>query len=154
MRDLVLDELRFSAAVILSREEVVPRFRIEVKGEPGYMLFVPLPDDLKERNWRMSLVSAFMAWKGADAFVMSTELMEPDAAVSVGVNRGGAVAALRPILRKPLSVGAIEWLDRTQIGDEVPSLLPPRSASVSASMLADLEQVFGPQGAFRMERVQ
>lgn len=154
MRDLVQDELRFSATVILSREEVVPRFRIEVAGEAGYLLLVPLPDDLRERQWRMSLVSAFMAWKGAHAFVMSTELIEPDAAVSIGVNRSGVLAGLRMILRKPLSVGPVQWLDRSQVGDEIPALLPPKSATVSASMLADLQRVFGPQGEFKVERVQ
>ncbi|HRE22323.1 MAG TPA: hypothetical protein PKW21_15010 [Rhabdaerophilum sp.] len=154
MKALIEDELRFSAAVILSREEVVPRFRIEVPGEKGFMLFVPLPDDLAERRWRMSLVSAFMVWKGADAFVMSSELQTPDAAASVGVSRAGVLGALRMILRKPLSVGPVHWLTRDQVGDEVPALLPPRSATVSLAMLADLERVFGPQGEFKVERVQ
>ena len=154
MRDLVVDELRFSAAVILAREEVVPRFRIEVAGEPGYQLFVPLPDDLKERQWRMSLVSAFMAWKGAHAFIMSTELIDPDAAVSIAVSRSGVLAGLRPIHRTPLSVGPVEWLSRDQIGEEIPALLPPKAASVSAAMLTDLERVFGPQGEFKVERVR
>ncbi len=154
MRDLIESELRMSAAVVLSREEVVPRFRIEVAGKDGYVLFVPLPDDLAQRQWRMSLVSAFMAWKGAHAFVMSSELQEPDAAVSVAVSRSGVLAGLRQVLRKPLSVGPVQWLDRSQVGDEIPALLPPKSATVSASMLADLQRVFGPQGEFKVERVQ
>ena len=154
MRLLVETELSFSVGVILSREEVVPRFRIEVAGGDPYMLFVPLPDDIEQRQWRMSLVSAFMAWKGAHAFVMSSELKEPDAAVSVAVSRSGVLAGLRMIVRRPLSVGPVQWLDRDQVGDEVPALLPPKAAIVSAAMVSDLQRVFGPQGEFKMERVQ
>ena len=154
MRDLIDNELRLSAAVILAGEEVVPRFRIEVVGEAAYMLFVPLPDDLAQRQWRLALVSAFMAWKGAHAFVMSTELTVPDAAASVAVSRSGVLAGIRMIGRKPLALGAVEWLSRVQIGEEVPALLPPKSAEVSAAILADLQRVFGPQGEFRMQRMQ
>jgi hypothetical protein len=152
MRARVLEELQFSVAVVLSREEVVPRFRIVVPGVPDYTVFVPLPDDAGQRQWRMQLVSAFMAWKGASGFVMSTELIAPDAVVSVGVERSGMLAALRPLLRKPLSAGPVAWLSRDQIGDEVPALLPPVGASIDAAMVADLERVFGPQGEFKVER--
>lgn len=154
MHALVEDELRFSASIVLSREEVVPRFRIEVPGEAGYQLFVPLSDDTGERQWRLGLVSGFMAWKAASAFVMSTELVEPDAVLSVAVSRDLVCAALRGILRKPLMLGPVEWLSLNQIGDEIPKLLPPASATLSAAMMQDLERVFGPQGAFKVERVQ
>jgi hypothetical protein len=132
----------------------VPRFRIEVPGEAAHMLFVPLPDDVAQRQWRLALVSAFMAWKGAHAFVMSTELTVPDAAASVAVSRSGVLAGIRQIERQPLTVSEVEWLSRDQVGDEVPALLPPRSAEVSAAMLADLHRVFGPQGEFTMQRKQ
>jgi hypothetical protein len=154
MCELIENELRLSAAVILSGEEVVPRFRIEVAGEVAYMLFVPLPDDVEQRQWRLALVSAFMAWKGAHAFVMSTELTVPDAVASVAVSRSGVLAGIRLIERRPLVVGAVEWLSRDQVGDEVPALLPPRSAEVSAAMLVDLQRVFGPQGEFTVQRAQ
>lgn len=107
MNALVEDELRFSASIVLSREEVVPRFRIEVPGEASYQLFVPLPHDGGERRWRLGLVSAFMAWKGASAFVMSTELIEPDAALSVAVSSDLVCGAMRSILRKPLLLGPV-----------------------------------------------
>ena len=103
MRELIENELRLSAAVILAGEEVVPRFRIEVAGEAAYMLFVPLPDDLAQRQWRLALVSAFMAWKGAHAFVMSMELTVPDAAASVAVSRSGVLACWREYGRSNVS---------------------------------------------------
>ncbi|MEZ5844053.1 MAG: hypothetical protein R3D27_10035 [Hyphomicrobiaceae bacterium] len=154
MREVVEEELRLSASIILARKEVVPRFRIGVPGEPGYVLLVPLPDDLAERERRMALVSAFMVWKGAHAFVMSAELAGPDAAVSVAVWRSSELAGLRMVQRRPLKVGPVQWLSRDQIGDEVPALLLPRSAEISAAMVAELERVFGPQGEFKMERAQ
>lgn len=154
MRAMVEDELRFSGGIVLSREEVVPRFRIEVPGEQGYLIFVPLPDDLKERTRRMRLVSGFMAWKGASGFVMSSELLDPDAIISVGVGHGDVLGAARMILRAPLTLGPLQWLARGQIGEELPALLPPRDASMSAEMMAELARVFGPQGEFRVERPQ
>jgi hypothetical protein len=154
MRELIVDELQLSETVIRAGGEVVPRFRIEVPGEAAYTLFVPLPDDVEQRQWRMGLVSAFMAWKGAHAFVMSSELRTPDAAVAAGVNRSGVLAGIRLIKRRPLVIGEVQWLARDQVGDEVPALLPPRSAQVSAAMLADLKRVFGPQGEFKVERAQ
>lgn len=81
MRDIVLDELQFSCAVVLSREEVVPRFRV-VTPDGEWTLFVPLPDDLDERVQRLRLVHGFMAWKSATAFVLSTELRELDCVLS------------------------------------------------------------------------
>jgi len=135
MRGLIEDGLRLSASIVLAREEVVPRFRIEVPGERGFVLFVPLPDDEGQRRWRMGLVSAFMAWKGAHAFVFSSELKEPDAALSCAVSREGVIGAVRLIVRRPLSVGPVEWLSRAQLGDEVPGLLPPKAAVVTPATM-------------------
>lgn len=154
MRGLIEDELRFSASIVLAREEAVPRFRIEVPGEKGYMLFVPLPDDAGERTRRLELVAAFMAWKGANAFVMSSELQVPDALISVAVTRDEALGAARMVLRKPLTIGRVEWLSRSQIGDEIPAMLPSRQAIVSDRMMTELARVFGPQGEFKVERAQ
>ena len=42
MKQKVLEELRLSCAIVLSREEVVPRFRL-VCPEGDWTVFVPLP---------------------------------------------------------------------------------------------------------------
>lgn len=159
MRDAIEKELAFSADMIAAGHEVVPRFRIEVPGSDGYMLFVPLPEEAAERAWRLSLVSGFMAWKGAGAFVMSSEVTEPDAAVACAVWRGAGsaisvLAGLRLISRQPRLLGPVQWLPRDAIGDEFPALLPERRVSLSPVMIADLERVLGPQGAFKVERVR
>ena len=87
MRDLVRYELARSMEIIRDGTELVPRFRIE--GPSRYVILVQLPDDKKERAWRMSLVASFMAVKMATSFVMSTELIVPDAVCSVAVSREG-----------------------------------------------------------------
>ena len=101
----------------------MPRFRV-MTPDGGWTVFVPLPDDLRERERRMRLVSGFMAWKSATWFILSSELKEPDAVLSAGVSRNGILCACRPIIRRPLGVVAIEWLPRHSVGDEVVALLP------------------------------
>lgn len=154
MRGLLEEELRFSASIVLAQEEVVPRFRIDIPGERGHVLFVPLPEDPKERERRMRLVSGFMAWKGASGFIVSSELSEPDAIISVAVTRGNVIGAARMILRRPLTVGPVQPLVRSQIGDEIPAMLPPKQTLLSGDMLNELARVFGPQGEFKVEGAQ
>ena len=49
MRKVLLNELQLSVAILLSREEVVPRFRV-ICPEGDWTVFVPLPDDIGERQ--------------------------------------------------------------------------------------------------------
>lgn len=151
MRNHLLDELRFSAGIVLSREEVVPRFRV-ITPEGDWTLFVPLPDDIGERQRRMQLVYGFMAWKSATAFIMSTELVHPDCVLSAGIGRGEVVVAARSILRKPLTLGPVEWLDPSVAGDEVVALLPRGKVALDRETAAVLMQTFGIGGAFEARR--
>ena len=104
MKEKVIEELRYSVAIVLAREEVVPRFRV-VCPEGDLTVFVPLPDDMGDRQRRMQLVYGFMAWKSATAFVMSSELIEPDCLISAAVNRADVLSACRPIVRRPCRSG-------------------------------------------------
>ena len=61
MREMIIEELERSAAIIMSGNEVVPRFRIAVPGDIDHIVLVPLPDALDDRQRRLSLVSGFMA---------------------------------------------------------------------------------------------
>lgn len=151
MREAVLDELRFSCAVVLAREEVVPRFRV-VTPEGDWTVFVPLPDDKGERMRRLRLVHGFMAWKSAVAFVLSTELREPDCVLSAGVARDRVLTAARPIIRKPLGLAAIEWLPESSVGDEVVALLPRGRVLLDEETEAELVRAFGVRGEFEVRR--
>ena len=151
MRDVALEELRFSCAIVLSREEVVPRFRV-MTPEGDWTMFVPLPDDVRERERRMRLVSGFMAWKSATSFILSSELTEPDGVLSAFVGRDEVTCAWRSIIRKPLGVGAIEWLPRTSVGDEVVALLPRGRVVLDRETEAALVRAFGSGGEFEVRR--
>ena len=76
----------------MSREEVVPRFRV-MTPDDAWTVFVPLPDDLRERERRMRLVSGFMSWKSATGFILSSEIKEPDVVLSAGVSRREVLCA-------------------------------------------------------------
>lgn len=147
MKAEVLEELRLSTGIVLGGDEVVPRFRIFGHMQ-SYTVMVPLPDAIMERQRRMQLLYGFMAWQGATGFIMSTELVEPDAVTSVGVNFNDVVVAARPILRKPLTVGAVEWLSRSLVGDEVIALLPRGKVVLEAAQVKELKAAFGVGGEF------
>ena len=152
MREILLDELRFSASVILSGEEVVPRFRV-MTPEGDWTIFVPLPNGIHERMRRMRLVSGFMAWKSATTFVFSTETIAPDAVFATAIGRSEVLCVARPILRKPLSVGEITWLKREAVGDEIVTLLPRGCVELDTETEAALIRAFGPHGEFETKRM-
>jgi hypothetical protein len=151
MKDRILKELQFSVAIVLAREEVVPRFRV-ICPDGEWTIFVPLPDDIGERQRRMQLVYGFMAWKSAIAFVMSSELKEPDCVIAGAVSRDRVLLAARPILRKPLTVGPIEWLPESSVGEEVVALLPRGAVTLDTETEAALVRAFGTGGEFEAGR--
>ena len=151
MRKVLLNELQFSVGIVLSRQEVVPRFRV-VCPAGDWTVFVPLPDDIGERQRRMQLLYGFMAWKSASAFVMSSELVEPDCVISAAVDRNDVMIACRPIVRTPLSVGPVQWLPKQSVGEEVVALLPRGRVMLDRETEAALVRAFGDGGEFEARR--
>ena len=138
-------------AVVLTREEVTPRFL--VRGDDGmWALFVPLPPEIAERERRMRLVAGFMAWKSARWFILSAELIEPDVVYAVAVSRTDTVLAARHVIQKPLSVGPIEWLPSSSVGDEITALLPRDRVQLDDETERALIAAFGRNGEFTIER--
>ncbi|MFV0550837.1 MAG: hypothetical protein ACK5L6_02785 [Anaerorhabdus sp.] len=90
-------ELAFSCGVIRDGHEVVPRFMISTP-DGDFTIFCPLPDAHEVRLARLGLVSRFMSYRMATSFIMSSELVEPDAVTAVGVSRRHAVAGLRWVM--------------------------------------------------------
>ena len=152
MQELMLSELQFSCAIVLSGEEVVPRFRIKTP-EGGMVVFLPLPDDLRERVRRMALVRGYMAWKMATSYVLSAESKLPDGVVALGATRTDYLGVIRPVIRKPLSVGPEQWLTRKQIGEGFPELLPKGATTLDRETIAELTRVFGPNGEFPVHAI-
>lgn len=151
MKEILLEELRFSAGLALSNVEVVPRFRI-LTPEGDFTVFVPLPDNIGERQRRMQLVYGFMAWKSATAFVLSSELVSPEAIISAGVGFGDVMAAARALTGKPRVMGPVEWLGGDSVGEEVKALLPRGRVNVDGAALVELERVFSQAGEFPVRR--
>lgn len=152
MRDLMLNELRFSIGLVLSGEEVVPRFRVVAPGGVT-VVFLPLPDDLRERVRRMTLMRGYLVWRMATSFVLSAESKQPDAVTTIGVTQTDCYGVMRRILRKPLTVGPEEWLSEKQIGEGFPNLLRQREAALDLATIEMLERVFGPSGEFEVKTV-
>ena len=141
LRADIIDELQLSEHIVRDGHEVVPRFRV-IAPDGEHTVMVQLPDDIAARNERMQIVRAFIIWKAATGFVKSTELIEPDAIVTVAVTRDGASGALRRITREPISFGEIEWFGRDNVDDEVLALLPPRSLMLTENDLQFIDQAF------------
>jgi hypothetical protein len=150
MRDVIEIELARSQTIIASGVELVPRFRISTP-DGDVVIFVQLPDDIDERNRRMLLVGSYMVVHLATSFVMCTELMEPDASSAVAVARQGCEAGLQIITRSPLSFSETHWLDASQIGDELPAMLPGKVETVTPEQIAAVDDLIRHNEGLRLE---
>jgi hypothetical protein len=152
MRDLIEAELARSRSIIEGGNELVPRFRIAA-ADGETLIFVQLPDDIDERNKRMQLVANFMAVHMARSFVMSTESAEPDASSAIAVTHNGTEAGLQIITRSPLSFGETIWLDPSQIGDDIPAMLPGKVATVTPEQIAEVDHLIAHNEGLRLDRL-
>lgn len=147
-REIVLaDLLRAQRLILKIQDEIDPQFRI-ASLEGDWWIGMTLDDDVGEREKQMRLVSRFMRWKLSPAFILASEITSPDAVYCIGVSYHECHAAMSRIIRNPIRFGEVEWLSRSQIGDEYPSLLPRGRAALDRKEIAELEKWFGPEGKF------
>ena len=150
---MILRELERSRQIIRGGDVLVPRFVISTP-DGEFSVFADFPADTKKHDELLAKLYAFMIWKQASAFVMSCEWQEPNAVCSIGVSRptfGGMVHVISQ--GPPVEFGPVIKLEPEQIGDELPALLPRRSAALSAETIAELEQIFGPGGELEAVRL-
>jgi hypothetical protein len=83
---------------------------------------------------------------------MSSELKVPECVIAGAVSRDKVLLAARPILRKPLTVGPIEWLPESSVGEEVVALLPRGAVTLDTETEAALVRAFGTGGEFEAGR--
>jgi hypothetical protein len=73
-KELVEADLRRAARLIMRvQDEIDPQFRVATP-EGDYWLAVTLPRETPERMMMLRRISAFMAWKKALGFILSSEL--------------------------------------------------------------------------------
>ena len=129
-----------------------PQFRFSTP-EGDYHLAVTLPANDYERRAMLGRVSAFMAWKQALGFTLASELIQPDCVYCLGVTAKEACACFSRIRREPRpwtkqNFGSIEWIDRTQIGQEMIDLLPRAPRAITPKETAMLHKWCGHEGRY------
>jgi hypothetical protein len=165
MRNLLLEELALSERIVCDGEEVVPRIRTIGPGAE-FVVFVPLPGDLKARVRALGHIRQFMAWKGAIGFVMSVEtwlgqgglqdedLRQGEAIACTAITRQEQLGVLRMINRRgSLSFGAPQWFGAESVDETLLRLLPGREEQISAEMMRELAHLFGAAGEFETRQV-
>ena len=147
-REIVLaDLLRAQRVMVRIQDEIDPQFRI-ASPEGDWWIAMTLDANLSERRRQMRLISRFMAWKLSPAFTMASELIKPDAVISVGVSQRERHGVMSLIERNPLRFLPEQWLAPEQLDPEILALLPRGAISLTAPEIAEVEQWFGPNGKF------
>lgn len=150
---MILRELERSRQIIRGGDVLVPRFVVSTP-DGELSVFADFPTDAKKDEEVLAKLYAFMIWKQASAFVMSCEWQEPNAVCSIGVSRPTVEGMIQVISRgPPVEFGPLIKMEPEQIGDELPALMPRRSATLSAETIAELEQIFGPGGKLEAVRL-
>lgn len=103
IREFVLADLYRGQRLVtkVHPSPIDPQLRI-ASPEGDWAIAITLPDDQKQRAWRLALVSDFMAWKLAPAFIIASELYEPDCVYAMGVSHKERYGCLSRINRKPI----------------------------------------------------
>ena len=99
----------------------------------------------------MSLVTTFMTVQMAQSFVFAAEINEPDASSAIAVTRQGCDAGLQLITRSPLQFSETVWLEPSDIGDDMMSMLAARVESVTPEQIADVEQLIARSEGMRVQ---
>ena len=150
---MILRELERSRQVIRGGDVLVPRFVVS-SPDGEFSVFADFAADTKKHEEVLAKLYAFIIWKHATAFVMSCEWQEPNAVCSIGVSRPTVEGMIQVISRgPPVEFGPLIKMEPEQIGDELPALMPRRSATLSAETIAELEQIFGPGGELEAVRL-
>ena len=161
IRDVMLEQLSVARRIVTDGHEVVPAWRIE--SPHGAWLILTRFDPAKpgQRDRATYLIKRFMAWKFAQAFVLTAEtwLGRPrsseEAVTAVGVSKSGGVGVLQRIRRKGEDVefGPLEWLSPEQLDPAYFTLLPSREESFSAKEAAAMMMIFAEGGELPAQRI-
>ena len=99
IRDVMLEQLSVARRIVSNGHEVVPAWRIETPHGAWLILTRFDPNKPGQRDRATYLIKRFMAWKFAQAFVLTAEtwLGRPrsgeEAVTAVGVSKTGGLAS-------------------------------------------------------------
>jgi hypothetical protein len=149
LQDLVRADLERAQRLVrkVHPDPIDPQFRI-ASPEGDWWIGITLTENAKERRRRLALVSDFMAWKLSSGFILASELHEPDAVLSFGLQHNDYYALISVIGRKPLSFSPPKLLKCENMDPVMLNLLPRGSRTITKARVKELVQWFGPEGKF------
>lgn len=149
LQELVQADLERTQRLIrkVHPDPIDPQFRI-ASPEGDWWIGITLTENAKERARRLALVSDFMAWKLSPGFILASELHEPDAVLSVGVQHNDYAAFISLIERNPLSFSAPKFVKRENMDPAMLALLPRGSRTITKARAKELVEWFGAEGRF------
>ena len=149
LKELVLADLERGQRLIrkVHPDPIDPQFRI-ASSEGDWWIGITLAENAKERARRLALVSDFMAWKLSPGFILASELQEPDAVLSVGIQHNDYWALISLIERKPLSFSTPKSVLRENMDPVMLGLLPRGSRTITKALAKELTEWFGTGGRF------
>jgi hypothetical protein len=161
MKGVILEQLAISRRIVSDGHEVVPAWRLETPDGAWLILTRFDPDKPGQFDRALHLVQRFMAWKLAQAFVMTAEtwLADPctgeEAVTAVGASRSERLGVIQRIRRKGAAVefGPFEWLAAEQMDPLYWTLLPRREETVTATEEAELTQIFAEHGELPAQKL-
>jgi hypothetical protein len=149
LKELVLADLERAQRLIrkVHPDPIDPQFRI-ASPDGDWWIGITLTENAKERARRLALVSDFMAWKLSPGFILASELHEPDAVLSLGLQHNDYHALIALIERKPLSFSSPKFVKRENMDPVMLALLPRGSRTITTARAKELAQWFGPTRKF------
>ena len=159
----MLDQLAISRRIVTDGHENVPAWRIETPDGAWLILTRFDPDKPGQSDRALHLVRRFMAWKFAQAFVMTAETwlgptvtrQGEEAVTAVGASRSERLGVIQRIRRKGAAVefGPLEWLAPEQMDSLYWTLLPRREETVTAKEAAELAAIFAESGELPAQKL-
>jgi hypothetical protein len=149
LKELVQADLERAQRLIrkVHPDPIDPQFRI-ASPEGDWWIGITLTENAKERARRLALVSDFMAWKLSPGFILASELHEPDAVLSLGLQHNDYCALISLIEGKPLAFSTPKLVKRENMDPVMLDLLPRGSRTITRARAKELAQWFGEGGRF------
>ena len=160
LKDLMLQQLAVSRLIVVDGHENVPAWRIETPDGAWLILTKFDPDKPGHSDRALYLVRRYMAWKFAQAFVMTAETwlagsrQGEEALTAVGCSRSERFGVIQRIRRDGTAVefGPLEWLEPEQMDCLYWTMLPRREETITAKEAAELAAIFAETGELPAQR--